>query len=388
MSLDRACDEIRSRVPELTERTTRMIRERYRTYANVDEQSIASSVERNIFLGLDIVSQRRAATADEIETRAAVAAERARSGVSIHDCLDAHSLALTVLRDEFAARAAVTTGELAEAAEVITRISDLLSASLVRFATLHRETELAMARHDVNARMDFLQQLVAGKLSAAQIQVRAVNLKINPEAEYTVVRGRVRDPSALAELRKALERRPSGAPTSPLVGLVNGDLVALCPTVPHIPRKAWYVGLGPRVCLTDALQSFEVATRVVETAEQCAAIGVFGLDEIAMQAAVVSDPQVGDLLVDRYLAPLKVLDDFSHVLEETVWAYLAHDFDVRSAAATMHVHPNTFRYRLRRFEEVSGADLSTTKALFEVWWALERQRVRQRSAFAAAAPQD
>jgi hypothetical protein len=387
MSLDRACDEIRSRVPELTERTTRAIRERYRTYANVDEQSIASSVERNIFLGLDIVRQRRAATADEIETRAAVAAERARSRVSIHDCLDAHAFALTVLRDEFAARAAVTTGELAEAAEVIARISDLLSTSLVRFATLHRETELAMARHDVNARMDFLQQLVTGKLSAAEAQVRAMNLKISPEAMYTVVRGRAGDPSALAELRKALERRPSGAATSALVGLVNGDLVALCPAVPHIPRRAWYVGLGPRVCLTDALESFQVATRVVETAEQCAAMGVFGLDEIAMRAAVVSDPQVGDLLIDRYLAPLQTLDGFADVLEETVWAYLAHDFDIRAAARTMHVHPNTFRYRLRRFGEVSGTDLSTTKALFEVWWALERKRVRQRNASLGAAPQ-
>lgn len=42
----------------------------------------------------------------------------------------------------------------------------------------------------------------------------------------------------------------------------------------------------------------------------------------------------------------------------TLRAYLDHFGDVPSAAAALHVHPNTFRYRLRRLVEVSGIDLS------------------------------
>jgi putative transposase len=387
MTLEIVCADIRSRVSELTERTTRMIKERYVTYANVDDQSIASSVERNIYLGLDIVSQQRTATSDEIETRAAVAAERARSRVSIDDFLGAHTVALTVLRDEFAGRAAVTSGGLTEAVEVITRISDLLSSSLVRFAALHRETELALARQDFNARMDFLQQLLAGKLPAAEIQVRAMSLKINPEARYTVVRGRAGDPSSLAELRRVLERRATGVPTGTLVGQMNGDVIALCITVPQIPRRSWYVGVGPEVNLTDVLQSVDVATRVVDTAEQCGTTGVFSLTEIAMRAAVVSDPQVGDLLIDRYLAPLQSLEEFAPVIEDTVRAYLAHNLDIKSSAQAVHVHPNTFRYRLKRFEEVANTSLSVTETLFEVWWALERQQARKRNASRATPAQ-
>ncbi|GAA1964169.1 helix-turn-helix domain-containing protein [Catenulispora subtropica] len=39
--------------------------------------------------------------------------------------------------------------------------------------------------------------------------------------------------------------------------------------------------------------------------------------------------------------------------------------DVNAAAAKVHVHPNTFRYRLRRLAEVSGLDLSDPEARFE-----------------------
>jgi DNA-binding PucR family transcriptional regulator len=40
------------------------------------------------------------------------------------------------------------------------------------------------------------------------------------------------------------------------------------------------------------------------------------------------------------------------------------------------VHPNTIRYRLSRFGTLTGADLSSTDTLVEVWWALEYASIR------------
>ncbi|MEV2253806.1 helix-turn-helix domain-containing protein [Streptomyces sp. NPDC050147] len=42
--------------------------------------------------------------------------------------------------------------------------------------------------------------------------------------------------------------------------------------------------------------------------------------------------------------------------------------DVISASAAMHVHPNTFRYRLKRLSKVSGIDVPTrlTSSLVDV----------------------
>ncbi|OAH10209.1 helix-turn-helix domain-containing protein [Streptomyces jeddahensis] len=45
-------------------------------------------------------------------------------------------------------------------------------------------------------------------------------------------------------------------------------------------------------------------------------------------------------------------------LAESVLAYLDAFGDVRAAAAQLHVHPNTLRYRIRRAEQLTGLDLS------------------------------
>ncbi|MBP6685498.1 MAG: helix-turn-helix domain-containing protein, partial [Leucobacter sp.] len=44
-------------------------------------------------------------------------------------------------------------------------------------------------------------------------------------------------------------------------------------------------------------------------------------------------------------------------LVDTLRAWFDHFGDVGQAAATLFVHPNTFRYRLRRAVEISGIDL-------------------------------
>ncbi len=45
-------------------------------------------------------------------------------------------------------------------------------------------------------------------------------------------------------------------------------------------------------------------------------------------------------------------------LAESLLTYLNSFGDVRAAAAQLHVHPNTLRYRIRRAEELTGLDLS------------------------------
>jgi DNA-binding PucR family transcriptional regulator len=51
-------------------------------------------------------------------------------------------------------------------------------------------------------------------------------------------------------------------------------------------------------------------------------------------------------------------------LVETLQAWLDAFGDVIAASAAVHVHPNTFRYRLRRIGEVSLLDLSDPESRF------------------------
>ncbi len=38
-------------------------------------------------------------------------------------------------------------------------------------------------------------------------------------------------------------------------------------------------------------------------------------------------------------------------------------------------HPGWSRHRLKRYEELTGADLAETEDAFCVWWALQREEV-------------
>ncbi|MEV0091246.1 helix-turn-helix domain-containing protein [Streptomyces sp. NPDC050738] len=69
---------------------------------------------------------------------------------------------------------------------------------------------------------------------------------------------------------------------------------------------------------------------------------------------------------DGPLVRLRAYDaEHNTALTETLAAWLDTFGDVIAASAAMHVHPNTFRYRLKRLSEVSGLDLATSGARFE-----------------------
>ena len=54
----------------------------------------------------------------------------------------------------------------------------------------------------------------------------------------------------------------------------------------------------------------------------------------------------------------------------TVLALLAHESNVAAASASLYLHPNTFRYRLRRTKELFGLDLDDVDTRLLVWMSL------------------
>lgn len=66
-------------------------------------------------------------------------------------------------------------------------------------------------------------------------------------------------------------------------------------------------------------------------------------------------------------------------LLRTLEAYLDTDLDRRRTAAALHVHPNTFDYRLRRIIELTGLDPATTHGLQLLGAALAARRLSEGS---------
>ncbi|GAA4917927.1 helix-turn-helix domain-containing protein [Nonomuraea thailandensis] len=138
------------------------------------------------------------------------------------------------------------------------------------------------------------------------------------------------------------------------------------------PRHAANIGVG-RLALSLAQVArsradADRALRVLRTR------GVSG--QVAGYAAVHFESlllQVADVAAAEEQAPTgpyrRLLDhDAEHGTElaATLEAYLDAFGDVSVAAARVHVHPNTFRYRLRRLAEIGGLDLGDPDARLTV----------------------
>ncbi|MFB7210034.1 helix-turn-helix domain-containing protein [Streptomyces sp. NPDC056255] len=51
--------------------------------------------------------------------------------------------------------------------------------------------------------------------------------------------------------------------------------------------------------------------------------------------------------------------------------WMERDRRTDAAAAALHIHPNTLTYRLRRFGALADRDMASTRALAEVWLAIQ-----------------
>ncbi|MFF8418670.1 helix-turn-helix domain-containing protein [Streptomyces sp. NPDC015680] len=109
------------------------------------------------------------------------------------------------------------------------------------------------------------------------------------------------------------------------------------------------------------------------------ALRVLGSGRTQRRAARLSDVYAASLLeelTDRMAAEDDLPDgpvirlrayDAEHntALTDTLDAWLSTFGDVPAAAAAVHIHPNTFRYRLKRLSVVAGIDLGDPEARFE-----------------------
>lgn len=114
--------------------------------------------------------------------------------------------------------------------------------------------------------------------------------------------------------------------------------------------------------LDAAGQSRDEARRVVAVLEDSpGGPRAAGIDRVRSRAIVDRISEIAGEEPGLLKGPLELLFDRDRDGKghhtETLRAFLDHFGDVTAAAAALDVHPNTFRYRMRRLVEISGLDL-------------------------------
>jgi hypothetical protein len=345
--VDSIGDRIRAEIPD---------------FRRLPAETLATAVRGNVSRALDALSELRDPTPAELERAAAVGRERAEQGLTVDAVLHAYRISITAVWSRF--------GELARAqgADVATVLA--FSETLWRWAdavmdvvgAAHREVELEQAREEQQRRDAFVFALLTGTLDPDELRRESATFGLDPEREYVPFRARG------AAHRAALALAGPGG----LFIALDHDVAGLASDTPAAP-PAVTVGFGAPARLERLPAGFAHASRALQTALAFGQEGAFSLADLSIRPAILADEALGYAFAERHLSPIAGL---GMELEDTLWTYLDQGMRIDDTARLLHVHANTLRHRLRRFEQTTGTNLRDPRVVVELWWALERRRLQ------------
>ena len=296
---------------------------------------------------------------------------RARQGISSDEMLHAWRIGLAVMREEAHARAdelGIGNDVLLDFIEASLRWGD---AGMLASAKAHHEAEFEMARHEQHHRTNLVRGILFATLPPAAIRVQAAHYGLDLGGMYHAIRARPSDDLSARAIERQLGIADGAGPRRGLGVLLDGDLVGfvLAPLPGTVPAT---VGVGPPGPLHELGNSFRLATRAFEGATATGTAGPVRMEELGLWPAVLADRDVGDELLRRVIEPVLAQGATGQAVLETVMRYLENDLRLEVTAQEMYLHVNTVRYRLRRFEELSGLTLRHVDDLVQIWWAIKR----------------
>jgi DNA-binding PucR family transcriptional regulator len=133
--------------------------------------------------------------------------------------------------------------------------------------------------------------------------------------------------------------------------------------------------VGPIATIDAIAESFADAAAALETAWRFKRPGVHTLEGLGLLPTVITSGRVGDHVSERLVDAVAREGPAGEALVQTVSAYLERGLQAGETAQALHLHPNSLRKRLRRYEELTGVDLHNMDDLAAIWWALKRKEI-------------
>ena len=200
-----------------------------------------------------------------------------------------------------------------------------------------------------------------GDVASLAARAAAFDIDFSQPARVALVRG---DPGVTRhELGEALAGIPHllSEHEGCVVVLAQASLEQLEPTL----RECAGVGrpIGGMATVRESLRDAELALERAASEGGIVAFEHFDLGTLLLSEA---SPERLAPKVAEVVAALRE----NPALHEALVAYFDHDLDVGAAAAELHLHPNSLRYRLTRIEQVLGRSLKRPATIAELHIAL------------------
>ncbi|TDC73379.1 PucR family transcriptional regulator [Micromonospora sp. KC606] len=242
----------------------------------------------------------------------------------------------------------------------------------------HRHAERDLARAGQEPRTRLIRRLLLGGPVTPTTE-ELIRFGLRAEGSYHCLVADGDDPVRAHALARRLARH--GA----VVGTVEDRLAGLAPRLPPADRldPAVLLVAAPAGPLDRAPQMYGLCLAALRVAARQGRHGLLDVTELAGETALAAQSALAELLGATLLAALDPADGFHRELAATALTWLDHGQRLDQAAAALHVHPNTVRYRLRRLRELTGFPPTPTGEgagswpvleILRWWWALRSWR--------------
>lgn len=345
------------------------------SYKNVSPDALHASWRRNMRVSLDGIRSRRAPGPDDDDTPLREVGEmRARQGVTVSEVLQTSVTQQTVFLELVRQLAPSSPYRDSLLLELFSNYQRWSAWGMVALAAGHREAELEMQRRAQEHQDSFVQRMLSGSIAPSEIGSGAEAYGLDRTRSYRAFRLRRAPTTDVRAIERYLHITSSGARRNGMMTIIDGDLCGFLATLPDEPPQT-AIGVSPPVPLHELPAVFRLATRALETALAIGRHEIVGVADLGLHPAIVADHDLGELMCDRYVKPLERLGASGAVILQTVERYVENGNRLETTRQQLFLHTNTVRYRLSRFESITGCSLRDSNALVEVWWALAWRRL-------------
>ncbi len=322
---------------------------------------ITEFTKQNFRIFVRVLLESRPPTEDELAGPILAASRRAQEDIPLAALLAAYNVAARVGIETL--RELATPDEVNEVLTVSVQLQRYLQLMVPAVTTAYLEERQGLHGASAEARRDLFDALVKGTPWTEAAERASVTLALSydvlflympePAGNTVVARRRAHrvqdivDQYAREPVLTSLDGR-GGVILLPAVGKVE-SLLPLFSEVAGGP-----VTLG----VSEAADPGEIAAATEEARELALlalrlgrAPGAYRLPDVLMEYQITRPGRARDLLA----ATVQPLAAHPH-LQQALSAYLQHEHGRQLAAKSLHVHPNTLDYRLRRVAELTGLD--------------------------------
>lgn len=336
------------------------------SYSTVPDHQIQRSVQMNIDASCQALGGRTAvpslAQRQLIDERVA---ERVSSGVPIEDVIRGFRVAWSFIRERFVQigrEVGLDSQNILEGAQILWELSDLLMAQAsLTYQQLGIDSELVVAAR----RSAVMEKLLTGIEDVEAIAEDLQGFDLSGGESYVVSISRPEEGGNVEALRRVLEQAYRGPR---LVASMGVECVGVSADAPARVTGA-LTAVGPRVPLGEIPSSYRLAERTLAWMAK-RGMSLCDYSTPGWEVLVETETHLTRLFVEQFVSPVGDRGEFGTALLESLRVYLSSGQNVAKAAEELFIHPNTLRYRVQKYQEITGANMSSPDTVVRIAWAL------------------